>query len=48
MAKHNTSREKALKIMKMEPNDQVMELKMLEVANRKLNATGGLASMLGE
>ena len=48
MAKHNISREKALKIMKMEPNDQVMELKMLEVANRKLNATGGLASMLGE
>jgi len=25
-----------------------MELKMLEVANRKLHATGGLASMLGE
>ena len=48
MAKHNISREKALKIMKMEPNDQVMELKMLEVANRKLHATGGLASMLGE
>ena len=46
MAKHNISREKALKIMKMEPNDQVMELKMLEVANRKLNATGGLASIL--
>jgi hypothetical protein len=47
MAKHNISREKALKIMKMEPNDQVMELKMLEVANRKLHATGGLASILG-
>jgi len=48
MAKHNISKEKALKIMKMEPNDQVMELKMLEVANRKLHATGGLASILGE
>jgi len=42
------SREKALKIMKMEPNDQVMELKMLEIANRTKQATGGLAAMLGE
>jgi len=25
-----------------------MEFKMLEIANRKLNATGGLANMLGE
>jgi hypothetical protein len=25
----------------MEPNDQVMEFKMLEIANRKLNAEGG-------
>jgi len=42
------SREKALKIMKMEPNDQVMELKMLEIANRTVNSNGGLAAMLGE
>ena len=46
MAKHNISREKALKIMKMEPNDQVMELKMLEVANRKLNSEGGRIGLL--
>ena len=46
MEKHNISREKALKIMKMEPNDQVMELKMLEVANRKLNAEGGRIGLL--
>jgi hypothetical protein len=45
MAKHNISRDKALKIMKMEPNDQVMELKMLEVANRKLNADGGIIGL---
>ena len=45
MEKHNISREKALKIMKMEPNDQVMELKMLEVANRKLNADGGIIGL---
>ena len=48
MSKYNISKDKALKIMKMEPNDQVMEFKMLEIANRKLNATGGLANMLGE
>jgi len=42
------SREKAFKIMKMEPNDQVMELKMLEIANRTVNSNGGLAAMLGE
>jgi len=48
MSKYNISKDKALKIMKMEPNDQVMEFKMLEIANRKLNATGGLAAMLGE
>ena len=48
MSKYNISKDKALKIMKMEPNDQVMEFKMLEIANRKLNATGGLARMLGE
>ena len=41
MSKYNISKDKALKIMKMEPNDQVMEFKMLEIANRKLNATGG-------
>ena len=46
MEKHNISREKALKIMKMEPNDQVMELKMLEVANRKLNSEGGRIGLL--
>jgi hypothetical protein len=46
MEKHNISREKALKIMKMEPNDQVMELKMLEIANRKLNSEGGRIGLL--
>lgn len=46
MAKHNISREKALKIMKMEPSDQVMEFKMLEVANRKLNSEGGRIGLL--
>jgi hypothetical protein len=46
MSKYNISKDKALKIMKMEPNDQVMEFKMLEIANRKLNAEGGRIGML--
>ena len=35
------SKERALKIMKMEPNDQVMELKMLEHASRTKHSDGG-------
>jgi hypothetical protein len=38
----------AIKISTMEPTDQVMELKRLEILRRTKNASGGLAEMLGE
>jgi len=40
--------EEAIKISTMEPNDQVMELKRLEILRRTKNALGGLAHMVGE
>ena len=41
------SREDALRIMKMEPEDQVLEITRLEVLNRRTkNAQGGLAKIL--
>ncbi len=48
MAKHPfLSREDALRIMKMEPEDQVLEITRLEVLNRRTkNAQGGLAKIL--
>ena len=42
------TRKEAIKISKMEPTDQVMELKRLETIRRTTNASGGLARMLGE
>ena len=43
MAKHDLSRDKALEIMKMEPNDQVMELTKTKFMKQKRtdNSTGG-------
>ena len=48
MAKHPfLSREDALRIMKMEPEDQVLEITRLKVLNnRTKNAGGGLAKIL--
>ena len=48
MEKHPfLSREDALRIMKMEPEDQVLEITRLEVLNRRTkNAHGGLAKIL--
>ena len=48
MAKHPfLSREDALRIMKMEPEDQVLEITRLQVLNnRTKNAQGGLAKIL--
>ena len=48
MAKHPfLSREDALRIMKMEPEDRVLEITRLEVLNRRTkNAHGGLAKIL--
>jgi hypothetical protein len=50
MAKHNLPKDQALKIMKMEPNDQVMELTKTKFLKQKRtdNASGGIATMLGE
>ena len=50
MAKHNLPKDQALRIMKMEPNDQVMELTKTKFLKQKRtdNASGGLATMLGE
>ena len=50
MAKHNLPKDQALEIMKMEPNDQVMELTKTKFLKQKRtdNASGGLATMLGE
>jgi len=50
MAKHGLPRDKALEVMKMEPNDQVMELTKTKFLKQKRtdNASGGLATMLGE
>ena len=43
------TREQAIKIQNMEPEDQILEMKRLEtIRNRTKNATGGLAGMLGE
>ena len=48
MAKHPfLSREDALRIMKMEPEDRVLEITRLEILNRRTkNAHGGLAKIL--
>jgi len=48
MAKHPfLSREDALRVMKMEPEDQVLEITRLEILNRRTkNAHGGLAKIL--
>ena len=50
MEKHGLSRDKALEIMKMEPDDQVMELTKRKFLKQKRtdNAQGGLQTMLGE
>jgi len=50
MAKHNLPKDQALRIMKMEPNDQVMELTKTKFLKQKRtdNASGGIATMLGE
>ena len=42
------TKQEAIKISTMEPTDQVMELKRLEILRRTKNASGGLAEMLGE
>ena len=43
------TREQAIKIQNMEPEDQILEMKRLEtIRNRTKQATGGLAGMLGE
>ena len=53
----NLSRDEAVRIQNMEPEDQILEMKRLEtIRNRTTNATGGrvslsaggLAGMLGE
>jgi len=48
MAKNDLSRDKALEIMKMEPNDQVMELKKTKFLKQKRtdNAEGGRIGLL--
>ena len=48
MEKHPfLTQEDALRIMKMEPEDQVLEITRLEVLNRRTkNASGGLAKIL--
>jgi hypothetical protein len=50
MAKHDLPKDQALRIMKMEPNDQVMELTKTKFIKQKRtdNSSGGLAAMLGE
>ena len=50
MEKHGLSRDKALEIMKMEPDDQVMELTKRKFLKQKRtdNAQGGIQTMLGE
>ena len=50
MAKHDLPKDQALRIMKMEPNDQVMELTKTKFLKQKRtdNSSGGLAAMLGE
>lgn len=50
MAKHDLPKDQALRIIKMEPNDQVMELKRTKHLKQKRtdNSSGGLAAMLGE
>ena len=43
------TRDQAVKIQNMEPEDQIFEMKRLQtIRNRTKNASGGLAGMLGE
>ncbi len=45
--KHNLSRDQANKILQMEPEDRVLEMKRLEtIRNRTKNASGGIAGEL--
>ena len=45
--KHNLSRDQASKILKMEPEDRVLEMKRLEtIRNRTKQASGGIAGQL--
>jgi predicted transcriptional regulator len=50
MKKHpHLSREQAIKIQNMEPEDQIFEMKKIEALRKKgMHASGGLAGMLGE
>ena len=50
MKKHpHLSRDEAVRIQNMEPEDQILEMKRLEtIRNRTKQAYGGLAGMLGE
>ena len=50
MKKHpHLTRDQAVKIQNMEPEDQIFEMKRLEaIRNRTTNASGGVAGMLGE
>ena len=50
MKKHpHLSRDEAVRIQNMEPEDQIFEMKRLEtIRNRTKNASGGVAGMLGE
>jgi hypothetical protein len=50
MKKHPyLTRDQAVKIQNMEPEDQIFEMKRLEaIRNRTTNASGGVAGMLGE
>ena len=50
MKKHpHLTREQAIKIQNMEPEDQIFEMKKIEALRKKgMHASGGLAGMLGE
>jgi len=50
MQKHpHLTREQAIKIQNMEPEDQIFEMKKIEALRKKsMHASGGLAGMLGE
>ena len=47
MKKHNLSRDEAVRIQNMQPEDQILEMKRLEtIRNRTKNASGGIAGEL--
>jgi len=50
MKKHPyLTRDQAVKIQNMEPEDQIFEMKKIEASRKKnMHASGGVAGMLGE